>query len=288
MSNRNEKGRENLKRFSLVFAVATVGLLVAASSAFGAHARPKAASPLTFKLVPAFNQCLGSSPPGMTHGAPLALPSCSPPVQTSAYLTLQAPDRAAPFTGPADGTGTIILKVTCHTPGTTTEVGTSPCTAPATPGEEIDVRVSTTSTGVRCVGAAGQMHGPHGGPSAACPANTLYNGMVLGQATIRVSDHYNGAPGFTSPGTMIDLPFSVGAQCSAGACNYTTSSDLVVTDVAKEGKRAVVGLGQLTVQDAGLNGDLVAAPAPTTGICPPACAQDDAAAVAFTQGLFIP
>jgi hypothetical protein len=112
--------------------------------------------------------------------------------------------------------------------------------------------------------------------------------MILGQATIRVSDHYNGAPAFTSPGTMIDLPFSVGAQCTNGACNYVTSSDLVVTDVAKEGKRAVVGLGQLTVQDAGQNGDLVAAPPPTTGICPPACAQDDTAAVAFTQGLFIP
>src|SRR5688500_10085032 len=117
-SNRKEREGEHLKRCSLVFAVATMGLLVAASSAWGTHARPKAASPLTFKLVPAFNQCLGANPPGMTHGAPLALPSCSPPVQSSSYLTAAAPDRAAPFNTAADATGTVILKVTCHTPGT--------------------------------------------------------------------------------------------------------------------------------------------------------------------------
>jgi hypothetical protein len=286
-----------LKRFSLVFAVAAVGLLVAASSAFGTHARPKSASPLTFKLVPAFNACLGASPPGMTHGAPLALPSCSPPAQTSNYLTLQAPDRAAPHTGTADGQGTVILKVTCHTPGTTTEVAASPCTGIA--GDQIDVRITATSAGIRCTGSAGQTHGPHGGPLVSCAANELYDGMVLGSSTIRISDHYNGIvpnpPGAdcsdttSCPGTVADLPFTVGAQCVNGACNYTTSSDLAVTNVAQEGKRAVIGLGQLTIEDAGLDGDLIAATPPSTGICPPACAQNgDGNATAFTQGLFIP
>jgi hypothetical protein len=279
-----------LKRFSLVFAVAALGLLLAASSALAVHARPKAASPLVFKLVPAFNACFGNSPPGMTHGAPLSLPSCSPPVQTSQYLTLNAPDRAAPYNTTADGTGNIILKVTCHSPGTTTEIGNSPCTAVA--GENIDVRITATSTGVRCVGAPGQGNCTAG-------AGSLYNGKVLGSSTIRISDHYNAiipnpagadcSDTTTCAATSQDLPFTVGAQCSAGACNYTTSSDLVVTDVSKEGKRAVVGLGQITIADAGLNGNLFGGPPPQTGICPPSCAQDgDGNAVAFTQGLFIP
>jgi hypothetical protein len=286
-----------LKRFSLVFAVATLGLLVVASSALATHARPKAASPLAFKLVPAFNQCLGANPPGMTHGAPLTLPSCSPPVQTSNFLTMQAPDRAAPHTGIADGSGTIILKVTCHTPGTTTEVGASPCTSIA--GDQIDVRITSTGTGVRCTGAAGQTHGPHGSPRVACAPNELYDGMVLGTSTIRISDHYSAIvpnpPGAdcsdttSCPATGADLPFNVGAQCTNGACNTVTSSDLVVTDVSKEGKRASVQLGQIQIQDAGQNGDLVSGPPPQTGICPPSCAQDgDGNALAFTQGLLVP
>jgi hypothetical protein len=272
-----------LKRFSLVFAVATVGLMVAASSALAVHARPKSATPLTFKLVPAFNQCGGSSPAGMTHGLPLAVPSCSPPVQTSAYLTTNAPDRAAPYNTAADGTGTIVLKVTCLTPGTTTYTGTNPNPPCNDPGDQIDVRIQSTTTGVRCVGVSGGC-GAAGG---------LYSGKVLGVSSIRISDHYNAiTPNPTGadcsddtscPATAIDLPFSVGVQCAAGACNTVTSSDLVVPNVSQEGKRAVVGLGQLQVEDAGLDGNLAG---PT---CPPTCAQNgDGNATAFVQGLFIP
>jgi hypothetical protein len=122
--------------------------------------------------------------------------------------------------------------------------------------------------------------------------------MILGSSTIRISDHYSAiipnptgadcSDTTTCPATSADLPFTVGAQCTLGACNYVTGSDLVVTDVSKEGKRAVVGLGQITIADAGNNGDLVGGPPPQTGICPPSCAQDDPGSVAFTQGLFIP
>jgi hypothetical protein len=124
--------------------------------------------------------------------------------------------------------------------------------------------------------------------------------MVLGTSTIRIVDHYNGIipnpPGADCSDTQScaatgqDLPFDVASQCTNGACNYVTSSDLVVTDVSKEGKRAVVNLGQIQIQDAGLDGDLVAGPPPTTGVCPPACAQNpgDGSDVASVQGLFIP
>jgi hypothetical protein len=281
----NEREGENLKRFSLIFAVAALGLLVTATSALAEHARPKAATPLAFRLVPAFNQCTGSSPAGMTHGAPLAVPSCSPPAQTSAYLTAAAPDRAAPYNTAADGTGLISLKVTCLNPGTTTQVtGSNPAPPCNDAGDQIDVKVTSTSTGVRCVGVSG-------GCSA---ANALYGGKVLGSSSIRISDHYNAitpnpvgvdcSDDTSCAATAIDLPFTVGAQCTAGACNYVTSADLTVPGVVLEGKRAVVGLGQLNVQDAGLNGDLAGGVA-----CPPTCAQEgDGNAVAYVQGLFIP
>ena len=42
--------------------------------------RPKGATPLRASMVPAFKACAA---PNRTHGAPLAFPSCNPPVQSS-------------------------------------------------------------------------------------------------------------------------------------------------------------------------------------------------------------
>jgi hypothetical protein len=259
-------------------------MLVVASSAFASHPRPKSATPVSFKLVPAFNQC---GAPNGTHGAPLALPSCGPPTQSSAYLTLNAPDRPAPFNTAANGTGSITLKVTCVSSinPPVTNGDSPPCNA--NPGDQEDVVITSTSSDIRCVGAPGQ-------GNCAGGAGSLYNGKVLGSSTIRITDHYNattGQPcaGTTScPGTVVDLPFDVGAQCTSGSCNYTTSADATVTNTVQELKRAVVELGQVNIQDAGLNGNLVGGPPPGTGICPPSCAQDDASGVAFVQGLFLP
>jgi len=261
-----------------------VGLLTA-STAFATHARPKGASPLNFRLVPAFAQCSGSSPAGMTHGPPLAVPSCSPPDELSNFLTATAPDRPAPYNLAADGTALISLAVKCLQPGTTTQVATTNTAPPcADPGEQEDVLVTNVSTGVRCVTVSG------GCASAA--AN--YNGKVLGVSQIRITDHYNAiTPNPTGAdcsdttscvATAIDLPFSIGAQCTAGSCNYVTSADLTVPGAVLEQKRAVVGLGQIEVQDAGGDGDLAGGPA-----CPPTCAQNGTDHnTAATQGLFIP
>src|SRR5207253_8450882 len=60
------------------------------TDAAAGYARPKGATPLHVSLVPAFAAC---APPGnRTHGAPLAYPSCAPPVQTSSFLTVGTPD----------------------------------------------------------------------------------------------------------------------------------------------------------------------------------------------------
>jgi hypothetical protein len=281
----DEREGENLKRFSFIFAVAALGLLVAASSAFATHARPKGASPLNFRLVPAFAQCGGSSPAGMTHGAPLAVPSCSPPDELSNYLTLNAPDRPAPYNTAANGTGLITLAVKCLQPGTTTQVTTANVLPPCNDaGDQEDVLVSTTATDVRCVTISG----------GCAAAGGTYSGKVLGVSQIRITDHYNAITPNPSGvdcsdttscvATAIDLPFSIGAQCSAGACNYVTSADLTVPGSVLEQKRAVVGLGALEVQDAGADGDLAGGVA-----CPPTCAQNGTDHnTAFTQGLFIP
>jgi len=266
-----------LKRFSLVVALAALGAMCVAGAALAAHARPSSATPLTFQLVPSFAPATPCAGTVSTHGAPLAVPSCNPPVQTSQWLTLQDPTRAAPYTGPADGKGRIILSVVCFNPGTTTPSGQNPpCT---NAGDQIDVKIDSFSQGTRCTAVIA---------GGICTApNALYNGKVLGVSTIQISDHDNVSGLACDPNcaaTVTALPFSVGAQCTAGACNYVTSADLTVPGVTKEGKRGVVELGQLQIQDAGADGNLAGA------ACPPTCAQNpgDGSAVASVQGLFVP
>jgi hypothetical protein len=246
-----------------------------AGAALAAHARPNSASPLTFQMVPAFKPATPCAGTVSTHGAPLAVPSCNPPVQVSSFLTLNDPTRAAPYTGPANGKGRIILSVACLNPGTTTPTGQNPPCSNA--GDQIDVKIDSTSTETRCTTTSGGCSAP----------DALYNGKVLGVSTIQISDHNNTsgqACDPNCPATVTALPFSVGAQCTAGSCNYVTSADLTVPGVTQEGKRAVVELGQLQVQDAGSDGNLAGAN------CPPTCAQNpgDGSGIAFVQGLFVP
>jgi hypothetical protein len=245
----------------------------------GGYARPKAATPVTVKLVPAFDQCLGASPPGMTHGAPLALPSCSPPTGSSSFLTFNAPDRTAPFNTPANGTGTVTLKVTCvSNTNPVVENGDSPpCNANA--GDQVDVKVTTALADVRCVGAGGQLNCAGG-------AGSVYNGEAFLQASLRMTDRLNGPT--QNPGTVTDTALNVGFTCSSGACSSTTTADAIFPNLAKEVRRAVWGLAQIQVFDGGLDGDLVPAGAPSSGVCPPACQGNGGETVFMRQGLLIP
>jgi len=279
-----------LKRFSLVLAIAALGAMCVASTALASHARPISATPLSFAMVPSFKPATPCAGTVTTHGLPLNLTSCNPPVQTSSFLTAQAPDRPAPFTGPADAQGRIVLSVKCVTFGTTTVVAAAPPCA-GTPTQ--DVLIEATAAGVRCqvVIAGGVCTAP----------NAPYNGKVLGVSQIQITDHDNTAGGVAgSPcpagggvepncaGTVTPLPFSVGSQCTAGSCNYTTTANLalpVAPYPVKEGKRGVVELGQIQVQDAGSDGNLLGGAG-----CPPTCAQTptDGFATAYVQGLFLP
>jgi hypothetical protein len=153
-----------------------------------------------------------------------------------------------------------------------------PCPAA---GDQIDVKVTFDLKGVRCVGAPGQGGCPGGAGSA-------YGGKLLASWTTRITDHDNSA-GLACdpncPGSAVDIPLTVGTQCSSGTCNFVTSLDLTIPGVIKEQKRMVLALGATQVQDAGQDGDLAGGVA-----CPPTCSQTggDGAAVAFVQGTFVP
>src|SRR5437762_14264752 len=70
-------------------AAAVVGLPIGSQVAGASHVRPKGATPLKASFVPAYKQCAS---PNSLHGEPLAFGSCSPPVQSSNFLTVGTGD----------------------------------------------------------------------------------------------------------------------------------------------------------------------------------------------------
>src|SRR4051794_327832 len=184
----------------LALAVGVMGLLVMAQFASATHPRPKGASPMRVSTVPAFKQC---TVPNSTHGAPLAFPSCNPPVQTSNFLTVGTPDANG---AGANSTAFILLTVIVGAPG---------------PPDDSDVKIDSVGTDIRCKPATN---------AAVCnSANAAdgpdYSGQLQGTATIRISDHFNGASG-TDPATVSDLPFPVTTNC-ANTASTAVGADCV-------------------------------------------------------------
>jgi hypothetical protein len=221
----------------LALALGALGLMVMAQMASATHPRPKGATPLRASLVPAFKAC---TTPNRTHGAPLAFPSCNPPVQTSNYLTVGSPDANG---APANSVGSIRLDVQAGVPG---------------PPEDSDVLIKSNITDVRCT--------PAGGATVCNSANAAdgpdYSGEVQGNAIIRITDHYNG-PGLNEAATVQDIPFPVNATCTnttsttvGGTCNANTSANATVPGSVKDTQRAVVEINQLQVNDGGADGQV--------------------------------
>ena len=238
----------------LALAASALTMLVAADFASATHPRPVGASPLRASMVPAYNACAA---PNRTHGPPLAFPSCNPPVQTSTALTIGSPDANG---AGANSVGFIKIGVKVGVPG---------------PPEDSDVNITASATDVRCkagVAACGSANAADGAD---------YTGELEGTAQIRISDHFNAvAPGGgTDPATVIDIPFPVVTPCTATAstaigstCAITTTANAVVPGAVKDGKRAIVEIGQLQIFDGGPDG--VAATDPNT--------------LFSVQGIFIP
>ena len=244
------------KRMALPLALAlgAVGIMVMASMASATHPRPKGATPLRVSLVPAYNAC---TTPNRTHGPPLAFPSCNPPVQSSQSITVGTPDANG---APANMTGFVKLDVVVGAVG---------------PPDDSDVNITANISDVRCKAGTTAC----GNANAADGAD--YTGQVQGNATIRITDHYNAvAPGGgTDAATVVDIPFPVPAQCAntastaeGGLCTANTSANATVPGAVKDAKRANVEVGQITITDGGPDGQ--------NGTTPNT--------LAFVQGIFIP
>jgi hypothetical protein len=172
-------------------------------------------------------------------------------------LTVGSPDANG---AAANGEGNVKLLVIVGLPG---------------PPEDSDVAITASITDVRC----------KAGTTACGSANAAdgadYTGEVQGNATIRISDHFNAiaAGGGTDPATVVDIPFPVPATCAAtastavgGTCTAATSANAVVPGAVKDGKRAIVEVGQITITDGGPDG--------VNGTAPNTLFQ--------VQGIFIP
>jgi hypothetical protein len=234
----------------LLMLAAALGMLAVslAQTAGASHVRPKGATPLRASVVPAFKAC---ATPNRTHGAPLAFPSCNPPVQTSNFLTVGSPDANG---AGANSIAFILLRVD------------------AVPPE--DVLITSTGTDIRCL--------PATTPAVCNSANASdgpdYSGQVQGNATIRISDHYNGA-GLNEAATVVDIPFPVNGTCAntaatniGGTCTTNTTANAVVPGSVKDNQRGIVAVGQLSINDGGADGQVSTADNTLFGV----------------QGIFIP
>ncbi len=235
-------------------AIAALVMMAVASLANAGHVRPKAASPLRVTLVPAFNACTA---PNRTHGPPLAFPSCNPPVQSSTAVTVGEPTANG---AAANMEGFVKLKVAAGVPG---------------PPEDSDISITASVSDVRCLA----------GTTACGNANAIdgadYTGALEGTATLRISDHWNAvaAGGGSDPATVVDMPFPVSAACAntaantiGGLCTINSSANAAVAGAVKDGKRAVIEVGQIILNDGGPDG--VISTGPNTRFA--------------TQGIFIP
>ena len=173
----------------LALALGALGAMVLASVASATHPRPLSATPLVASLVPAFNECTGTG--NRTHGPPLVFPSCNPPVQTSANITVGTFDANG---ANSNMKGSIRLSVKVGVPG---------------PPEDSDVKITANITDVRC--KAGNT--ACGSANAADGAD--YTGEVQGNALIRITDHWNAVAPGGGPDAVISasmLPPDVGSM----------------------------------------------------------------------------
>ena len=218
------------------FALLALGAFVtslAVQPAWATHPRPKGATPIRAPFVPAYKQCTASN---RTHGAPLAFPSCNPPVQVSPYLTIGSPDANG---AAANATGYALVTV-----------------IPASPPNEADVALAGQASDIRCR--------PATSPTVCGTANSSdgpdYSGQLQSNAMIRISDHYNG-PGLNEPATVQDIPFPTNVSCTAtastsigGFCSVSTTANAIVPGAVKSNQRAIVDSGQIYASDGGADG----------------------------------
>jgi hypothetical protein len=200
--------------------------------------RPKAASPVRVSLVPTYQPCIAAT---RTHGPPLAFPSCNPPAQRSTYLTVGTPDATG---SPANSTGSLRHTVHVGVPG---------------PPDDSDDVITFSLSDVRCRTAI-----------LTCASGSLsdYTGELAVLADMRITDRNNAvAPGGGTEGaTVTGMPLAFTAPCVAtataegGRCALNTSANAISPGFARDGKRMIVALSQVSVTDGGSDGQVASLP----------------------------
>jgi TolB protein len=191
------------------------------------YARPKSATPDVIRLVPAQVPCASAN---STHGAPLVLPSCNPPQQTSGYATVGIPDANG---NAAKSTGTLTAKALGEVP------------IDLTNGDQSDIAFTVSITDVR---------------DKQTPALD-YSGELRAAFNLRLTDRLSG-PGLIHPATSTDTTFAFSLPCAqtsdtsvGSTCSTSTSADAVMPGITPEFTRAIWELGQVQVYDGGADGD---------------------------------
>lgn len=226
---------------------------------FTGYARPKGASPLRASLVLAYDECTA---PDSVHGPPLEHPSCSSPRPTSVGadggLTIGSP---AANGAAANFVGSVRLAVQ---PGD-----------PATTADEADVGLVFNATDVRC---SNIVVAPCASPNTA--GGNDYEARLRGTVSLRITDRDNTpTPSGPGPGTVSDTTLTFLPLCTAtgpevgSTCSLSTTVNALVPGLAKEGRRTIWQLGQITVWDAG----------PDSNVNTPA-----GDAVFLRQGIYVP
>jgi hypothetical protein len=191
------------------------------------YPRPKGATPFQTFFTVAYEQCTATNE---MHGAPLVAPSCSPPIQTSDYLTVGTLDSNGQR---ANSYGYLRADVQGGDAGT--------------PEDEADVKLAFFLKDVRNESDLSD-----------------YAGELSLSASRQITDKDNtpSPDGGTGAATSTDTPLSFTVPCAAtddtaigSLCTLTTSADTIVPGQVKEGMRSIWELGQVKVYDGGSDAD---------------------------------
>jgi len=223
----------SIRVVTLLGGLAALCLLIA-GPAQATHPRPKGTGVYKASLVPTYVPCTS---PNLTHGPPLAFPSCNPPAQTSAEATIGTPDA----NGSSVSFNGYILFV--------------PCVGVPGPPEDSDLQVTIPLNDIRCTS------GRCGNSNASGPAD--YSGQMRFALTLRHTDHFNAASpgGGPEPATMQDIPIEASFTCAQTAststgstCGMQTTLNAVIPGSIKDAKRAIWETDDLRVYDGGADG----------------------------------
>ena len=184
------------------------------------YGRPKAATPLSIPLVPAFNRC---NAPDRMHAAPMDYQSCSIPTQRSSWLTVGTPDANGEA---ANSVASVTYNVIPGNPGTQ--------------ADEADVGLRASITDVRDKLRLSD-----------------YIAELWATFSLRITDRYQSQPTTTVDIPYgFAVPCAATADTTVGAtCSINTSADAVIPGSVPEGARSVWQTGAVQVQDGGEDGE---------------------------------